>query len=243
MRKGNVNVAGIILSSITFLVDSENITCEPWNLEHARQCQGKQIIGWEPNCFGFASCADTIIVNETDMDLDCDGGAACAGMRLGENSLFDYGYTEAFIGAANIEGEFSASSSLESPASMGFVNLIVHQTNLTSTSDGIEFRSEGYAGFANVNVMDGQIQQIEGEAYYSFYNTTGILSHGSLVDLNARLAGFNSVFYCPANHSCEINCNNNPTSCYNVTFICQTLQTCQVYGCNQTDGLCKDIVF
>ena len=135
---------------------------------------------------------------------------------------------------------------LDSSGAMGLMNSTIHafnwtnliQNELTSHLVGMYARCWSYAGFAFVDgLTDAIFDNILGHGTYCFYNASFRLSNESYVLLRARLAGYNSYFYCDEGYNCVVDCRNHSTACYGVTFDCETIDTCTVQGCNESIGI------
>ena len=170
-------------------------------------CTDSIVVGDGTNifeCHGASSCTNITTINATEINsLECGGYLSCLSMNITSNSGSFYGH-----------GAFSG------------VNMILHSTENQSISS---IQTHGYASFANLDATDAFVKYIYAYAYYGFYNGQIRLSNNSNVDLYGKFAAYGAHFYCPDNYYCTINCQNQAQSCYNVTFDCQTPQTCTVY--------------
>ena len=197
-----------------------------------RGCEGELITGEELTegntiyCYGYASCANATFIKSasvTQMKVRCYGAAAC-------NDATFQGVETVFCAAhiscvnTNITYTGSGNKNLYPYGTYSLINSYIY-TNLFDESLYIQIGTFGYAAAINLNAMNARVNNARGWGYYSFYGAKIRLAQNAQVVLWARLAGYNSYWYCPESETCNINCAGHPTACYGVTFDCHPTAT------------------
>ena len=217
-----------------FLLDCGNIMAHCPALDSStgrillqRGCEGELITGEELTegdtiyCYGYASCANATFIrstNVTQMQVRCYGTASCNDATF-QGVILVFCSSHMSCVNINITHTGPGNQLLFPYGTYSAINSYIY-SNLSDESTYIEIATFGYASAINLNAMNARVNIARGWGYYSFYGARIRLVQNAQVVLWARLAGYNSYWYCPENETCTINCAGHPTACYGVTFDC-----------------------